>query len=199
MLSLDAERAVIPLQGHPTGALGDYAGCMATHHVASEYDPNANGVIITSKGWGNNNWSGHLSFRRITDGLSKTIFCGEKHVVEPEFGYHYGDASIYNGGFVQPYARLAGGDPTDNEPDFPIAGGPDDGLKEFELWLLSHGGRDQYQGKWAWLFGSWHPGVCQFGLCDGSVQSLSTSVDLVMYGRLAARDDGQPIDTSRLE
>jgi prepilin-type N-terminal cleavage/methylation domain-containing protein len=42
-------------------------------------------------------------------------------------------------------------------------------------------------------FGSYHPGICQFVLADGSVKGLSVSIELNNLGRLASRDDGQPI------
>ena len=135
---------------------------------ASQYDPNARGVVITSKGWGKNHWSSNISFKRVTDGLSKTFFCGEKHVVEPEFGFRYGDQSIYNGNEWQSYCRIVG-------PEFRLSTGPDDGRAEFDLFLLSSGGNAKYQDLWAWLFGSWHTGICQFAMCDGSVQAISTS------------------------
>jgi prepilin-type processing-associated H-X9-DG protein len=44
-----------------------------------------------------------------------------------------------------------------------------------------------------WTFGSWHPGICQFVFCDGSVRSLSTSVSPVTLGLLAQRNDGLPV------
>src|SRR5262245_37349837 len=42
-------------------------------------------------------------------------------------------------------------------------------------------------------FGSYHPGVCQFVLCDGSVRALAVSIDPTNLGRLANRHDGQAI------
>ena len=43
------------------------------------------------------------------------------------------------------------------------------------------------------IFGSWHPGVCQFVMGDGSVRALAVSIDLNALGWLAQRDDGQVI------
>jgi prepilin-type N-terminal cleavage/methylation domain-containing protein len=173
-------------KNNPPGAVGDYAGCHGDSKGASEYDPNARGVIISSKGWGKKHWSSDISFKRITDGLSSTFFAGEKHVVEAEFGYRYGDQSIYNGGEWQSYCRVVG-------PDFRLGNGPEDGRAEFDLFLLSSGGNDKYPNLWSWIFGSWHPGICQFAMCDGSVQSISTSIDLEAYRRLGVRDDGETI------
>jgi len=102
---------------NPPGAVGDYAACYNDRQTASEYDPNATGVIISSSHWGKVNWRSNISFKNITDGLSNTFFCGEKHLVLAEFGYRFGDQSIYNGGEIQSYCRLAG-------PSFPLTNGP---------------------------------------------------------------------------
>jgi prepilin-type processing-associated H-X9-DG protein len=46
-------------------------------------------------------------------------------------------------------------------------------------------------------FGGPHPGGCQFVFCDGSVHSISFTVDSVVYQRLANRKDGQVVDESQ--
>ncbi|HEV3023745.1 MAG TPA: DUF1559 domain-containing protein [Pirellulales bacterium] len=43
-------------------------------------------------------------------------------------------------------------------------------------------------------FGSMHPGVCQFIMCDGSAHEISFSIDPTVHRRLGNRMDGQPID-----
>jgi prepilin-type N-terminal cleavage/methylation domain-containing protein len=40
-------------------------------------------------------------------------------------------------------------------------------------------------------FGSWHPGICQFALCDGSVRALSVSVSQPILEDLGDRRDGR--------
>src|SRR5262245_38400846 len=42
-------------------------------------------------------------------------------------------------------------------------------------------------------FGSRHPGVCQFTMCDGSVRAVKNSTDVMTLGLLAQRNDGQVI------
>jgi hypothetical protein len=162
------------------GSTGDYAGCVGDHNdngfsEEEGFDPTANGVILTSKGFvtGSRQWSGRISFKQVTDGLSKTIFCGEKHVLDTRFGRKLGDASIYNGDFIQPYVRIAGGE----SGGFPIAQGDEKESSE--------------SGEW--LFGSSHPQVAQFGLCDGSVQVLTKDIDTEMFRRLGVRDDGEVV------
>ena len=46
------------------------------------------------------------------------------------------------------------------------------------------------------LFGSKHTGGCQFGLCDGSIQFVSQSIDITTYRQMAIRNDGLPIGGS---
>jgi hypothetical protein len=46
-------------------------------------------------------------------------------------------------------------------------------------------------------FGSAHPSVCQFILCDGSVREISFEIDRAVHRRLGNRQDAQPIDDSQ--
>jgi hypothetical protein len=42
-------------------------------------------------------------------------------------------------------------------------------------------------------FGSRHPGICQFALCDGSVRNIQNNIHIDILSRLSNREDGQPI------
>ncbi len=48
------------------------------------------------------------------------------------------------------------------------------------------------------LFGGPHPGGCQFVFCDGSVHTVSFSIDLETHRRLGNRRDGKAVDASKL-
>jgi prepilin-type N-terminal cleavage/methylation domain-containing protein len=112
------------------------------------------------------------SFRLITDGLSNTIAFGEKYVPTSTLTIGHGnsaggvDGSVYNGDHEVQYMRCAG-------PSNPIARSPDEPP-------MSN-------------FGSAHPGICLFALCDGSIQSLAVEISTTTLGRLAGRDDGEPV------
>ena len=43
-------------------------------------------------------------------------------------------------------------------------------------------------------FGSYHPGVCQFVLGDGSVKTIQNNADVVMLTYLALPDDGETVN-----
>ena len=105
-----------------------------------------------------------LTFTDCRDGLSNTVLVGEKHIPEGKFGIVSYDGSTYNGDHGS--ARRPAG------ISAPLAKGP----------------RDT-----GYRFGSYHPGVCNFVLGDGSVRSIAVSIDATTLNRLADRSDGQPI------
>jgi prepilin-type N-terminal cleavage/methylation domain-containing protein len=106
-----------------------------------------------------------VSFAQIIDGLSNTFLMGEKHVPINRFGQSVWDCSTYDGHNPWCSYRSAG-------PAYPLA----------------QSTRDQ-----AWVFGSYHPHLCQFVYCDGSVHTLPSSTDPYVLGLLAHRNDGQPL------
>src|SRR5687768_2685068 len=101
----------------------------------------------------------------ITDGLSHTIFAGEKHVHRDRFGVGWNDCSQYNGDYLSCSTRGAG-------PGMELAASP----------------RDE-----GWRFGSYHLGLCQFVFGDGSVRSVSISIQPTTLALLASINDGEPI------
>jgi hypothetical protein len=44
-----------------------------------------------------------------------------------------------------------------------------------------------------WLFGSYHPGICQFVFGDGRVQAVRNDLDPLTLGVLTQRNDAQPV------
>jgi hypothetical protein len=97
---------------------------------------------------------------------------GEKHVpllkAGSAFGHEeFGDGSIYNGDPENQNAARAAGKGT------PLAISP--------------------HAAFLRQFGSYHPDICQFVMCDGSVRALPVSIGQLVLSRLANRHDGQPI------
>ena len=109
-----------------------------------------------------------MTWKKVKDGLSKTFLAGEKHVQEGKHLPTVVGAGMGDGAFCGcnewPFAvRLAG-------DAYPIARGPDDDFS-------------------AEVFGSWHPGICHFVMCDGAVTAVNVNVDLLVLGGLAGRND----------
>lgn len=179
---------------HPQAQPADYAG-------NAGYDPEArtpqyegdtpkriphrgstsfNTGVIVWHYWGlgdpfKNPGRSRVDFTKIIDGLSKTFLAGEKHVLA---GNHHPTICLYRGGGGKkgfgdgaycganewPFAsRLAG-------ESFPLGNGPTDDFSPL-------------------VFGSWHPGICQFVMCDGAVVVIENNIDVRLLGALAGRND----------
>jgi prepilin-type processing-associated H-X9-DG protein len=113
----------------------------------------------------------YMRMRAVTDGASKTLLIGEKHVPPRGFGYYRlpsgeftFDSSIYNGDDYHITGRFAG-------VGFGLARSIDEPVNV--------------------NFGGAHPGVCQFAFVDGSVHALAVAMDEVTLGYLANRRDGK--------
>jgi hypothetical protein len=148
------------------GALGDYATCTGTDNCdGTDCDGHVyNGAFRAAM----NQYGralGYISFSDITDGLSNTIFAGDKHVQMQNFGRGVLDCSLYNGDYWMCSSRSAG-------PNYPLAKKPTDTIIGF---------------------GGYHTGICQFLFGDGSTRALANSTDPTILALLANIADGQPI------
>jgi prepilin-type N-terminal cleavage/methylation domain-containing protein len=102
----------------------------------------------------------------ITDGTSNTIMIGEKHIKLGTLNDPVTDGMIYSGGEQQTYFRRGG-------PSWPLVLDP--------------------KAEVNFQFGSWHTGVVQFVLADGSVRGIRTSIPGSTIALLANISDGQVI------
>ncbi len=128
---------------------------------------NGTGVLISSRAQCDEHdkpqgWVDRLQINSVLDGTSNTILVGETHVPYKERQQFPYDGPMFDGGHLPSSLRLAG-------PGLPLAQGPRDEESTF------------------YAFGSWHVGVSQFALLDGSVHSLSTSMDTISLGQLSNR------------
>jgi len=185
---------------HVPGALSDYAACHGDHNDPDnpgtafqtylDYWPGTPGIFVNDDNKANGAFqhgpregvSGpRVTLAKITDGLSNTLFYGEKHIPQvpistdpsnPDtfgFGKWPADTSVYSSRYILGPSRRVG-------LGVPLARGDADPV-------------------WA-RFGSSHPGICQFVFGDGSVRSLSVASDEIVLGFLANREDGYVVDNS---
>src|SRR5262249_3283692 len=92
------------------GTLGDYAAASSdnTDDPVPAYDmPGATGSIITGMRNGTQ-WDSRTRFASVLDGLSNTVFIGEKHIQLGKFAQVKGDRTIWNGDSIDVFARIAG-------------------------------------------------------------------------------------------
>jgi len=152
-----------PSSPHNTGKLGasSYAGC---HNDAeTPIDVNNNGVFFLNR---------PLDYTEIADGVSQTIFVGEKIIEREEtLGWMSGTRStLRNTGLrINAGVDWRQGRQGVATPAAPSTGG--------NLWVGN--------------FASFHPGGAQFGFGDGHVMFLSDSLDLEVLQQLANRADGK--------
>jgi prepilin-type N-terminal cleavage/methylation domain-containing protein/prepilin-type processing-associated H-X9-DG protein len=177
------------------GALGDYAGVCGDGRFPDNPAQGANGYFVHSGPYresdGLASWSDCgsrvrptylLSFKDVTDGLSNSIFVGEKHVLQGcqvipgttkpcEFGrWALADGSVYNPNWDAAVVRWVG----------------------FGRWQLAQSPTDMGRPGdpfFEW-FGSNHPGTVQFLYGDGHVENLTTSTSIRILRYLAMRNDG---------
>jgi prepilin-type N-terminal cleavage/methylation domain-containing protein len=177
------------------GAAGDYVGNGGNNNNYDGdpvwwWNAESNGVIVSGPNFDikPNDLSlvSQVSFKRITDGLSKTLLVGEKHV---PLGAEEKQGSIYDG---------------DNQPNFARVGG--------SVTPVSPGGTDNFRcttrngciGRavndpcYCDTFGSVHTNMCMFAFSDGSVRGLETSMDPDVLDALSVRNDDRIIDESEL-
>lgn len=172
----------IPVAGSAevSGAVGDYGGNHGDLSPGSvglptdfNYGGNGTGLLISSRAKCDSStpvdWLDRISHRNALDGLSNTILTGEMHVPMGKLGQSPQDAFIFNGDNVYNFARLGG-------PTTPIA--------------TDMRGEGSDLVRW----GSWHSGICQFALADGSVRAISNRIDTDTLGRLCNRADSQPVN-----
>jgi hypothetical protein len=102
----------------------------------------------------------------ITDGTSNTIMIGEKHIPQANLFDPNMDAVAYSAGIQNSYHRRGGAS-----------------------WPLAQSITTPINAQ----FGSWHPGIVQFVLADGSVRGLRTSLPGTTLGFLTNISDGNVV------
>jgi hypothetical protein len=126
----------------------------------------------------------HLAIAEIKDGTSNTYLVGEKYL-NPDYyttGTDIGDDDPCLGADDLDLNRWSGGGTATYTSYPPIQ--DQSGV----------GGNDLHSAT----FGSAHAAGFNVVLCDGSVRTISYSIDTWVHKNLANRKDGNPIDGSKL-
>ena len=165
-------------------ALMDYAGNGGTDDTGNNgWGMLGNGKdgVIVRRPDGSADRSPSVGVDQVRDGTTNTMLAGEKCLnagllgqsqTDDDSGYIDGwDWDIIRWGYFQP-------SPDWNNPDPSVA----------------HSGNVPLHGA----FGSAHAGAFNVVLCDGSVRSLSYSIELNVFKLFCNRKDGQPLDASKL-
>ncbi|MCA9100051.1 MAG: DUF1559 domain-containing protein [Pirellulales bacterium] len=119
---------------------------------------------------GVNHTRSEIAIRHISDGTSNTYFFGEK--------------------YLNPDTYKTGRDGGDKESMY--AGQGNDTSRSSRLGLPPL--QDTPGIGASWSFGSAHPSTWNVVFCDGSVHSISYSIDAEMHRRLGTRNDGLPVE-----
>ncbi|HJZ54747.1 MAG TPA: DUF1559 domain-containing protein [Gemmataceae bacterium] len=127
-------------------------------------------------------WRPRVTMLMVTDGTSNTLMFGEKHVRRTSLDGRSEDRSVFNGDHeTGPPSREAGHVRNGaNGVTGAVIGGSER--------PLTTNPTDGFQPSTR--FGSYHPGVVNFVMVDGSVRGIRTSIDNETLMRLAVRDDG---------
>ena len=155
------------------GAVWDYAtvsGPSGDNSIIRQLNKEK-GMIVVAKG-NKDQYTSQTNFASVTDGLTNTIMIGERHVpinhLKDETTGH--DGPILSG-WAYTTMRAAG-------PDYPLASNK----------------RDDVDGVAHLVFGSFHPGITNFVMGDGSVRPIQVNIDEANLGRMASREDGEVIN-----
>lgn len=164
----------INVELRPTMARTDYAGNAGDLYGLSTGGPNtlAQGDDGTFPWPDTSDQTGvfflrsDIGWEDVVDGLSSTYLIGEKRVSIQNYG-GYADRGY---------------------DESPFCGADIDIQRWTELPILP----DSSTVEWT-AFGSAHGNVCHMASCDGSVRSVSSSIDLETHRRLGNRKDRKPV------
>ncbi|MDR1268974.1 MAG: DUF1559 domain-containing protein [Planctomycetaceae bacterium] len=139
------------------------------------------------------NWGPRDTFARIQDGLSNTIFFGEKHIHPNKLGKM--TPVVTTGSDYQdcPYSHAGSGSDSDAFPWRGFCNGTTC------YGLARRANEYENANPFQMSFGSWHPGICNFLLGDGTVHSINNTTpvgthnDKSLMLRFADCMDGQSV------
>ncbi len=163
-------------------AQADYAGNGGSSsqniNAESAYGDGLDGIIVVQG-------SQIVGLKNVTDGTSKTILIGEKHINYPycTTDQQPDDNDGYVGGYQDDVVRF-GVASTSYGPLVPT----------FDMLGPQYTSATLYPTIWD--FGSSHSTIVQFVLCDGSVQGIGYEIDPLTFQYSCSRNDNQTVNFS---
>jgi len=157
-----------------TGTANNNDGC---------YQPNVPGGSIAQFTNGLIGVNTRNGLKHCSDGTSNVVLVGESAYqgIELLRGWFNGMRTNANGG-NQPLGNIAG-----------TAGVPNGGQRHYVNFQgTTTSNLNIHNALNTLYFGSNHVGGCQIAMADASVQFLNENINLALYQRLGAMDDGQP-------
>ena len=163
------------------GGLGKYDSNLQTAGYyggsiipAASFTATGNGYIIRSR----------VTIGGVTDGMTYTALVGEKHLNSNRLG---------QAPYDNPYNPLQmGGGGSNQGGGAKIAGlGLAQGPSSNEVTNVPNNAHQTTDVNF-YRFGSWHPGISQFGFGDARIESVANHADPVVLNYMAGRGDGQP-------
>ena len=141
---------------------------------AASFTATGNGYIVRSR----------VSIGGVTDGMTYTALIGEKHLNPNRLG---------QAGYDNPYNPLhIGGGGSGHGGGSKIAGLGLAQSPTTNVVNLSDANGNKVDDVNYFRFGSWHPGIAQFGFGDARVESVANHADPITLNYMAGRGDGQP-------
>jgi prepilin-type N-terminal cleavage/methylation domain-containing protein/prepilin-type processing-associated H-X9-DG protein len=135
------------------------------------------GINISSRGaFGND---GAIAIQRISDGSSNTIAVGESRQLHTSTSY----GPYWGAGTHTAVHGSTDGGSASFVPNYPYG-------------LCS--GSTSLECQYAWGFGSWHSGVTNFVMCDGSVHGIADGITNATFIALTTPQGNETIDSSVL-
>ncbi|MFH1267491.1 MAG: DUF1559 domain-containing protein [Planctomycetota bacterium] len=169
----------------PTAARGDYAANAGSTGASAPEGPptladgkNSDAWLDTTRRNGIVYQVSTVRIADITDGTTNTYMVGERNLCPDS--YHSGldpaDDNNYYVGVDLDTVRATCGSPTDT------------------ACITYRPAKDRLGVITRHNFGSAHPGAFNMGMCDGSVRSISYTINTITHRDLGGRDDGNTID-----
>jgi hypothetical protein len=174
--------------GDPAAVQQYYKTWLPMRAIDSQHGPFRCAVLA---GYNPNNWTPRDNFSRMTDGTSNQILVGEKHI-HPDYLNECKVNTASIGEIRSDCSFLTGGDPwLPASARIVRVWNLDTGaLTDMGISLPGNTSNMQYHNA---MFGSWHPGICNFLFGDGAVRSLPVTLPEFSLSRLGTVDDGEPV------